>query len=354
MDALTDLNYLDVLATMWRNHTTTKPDDAPTVISTFAGCGGSSLGYSAAGFREVGAVEFDDHAATVFRQNFPGVPMHHQDIATVSGSDFAIPRGELDVFDGSPPCQGFSTSGRRHLSDPRNQLFREYVRLASELSPKVLVMENVSGMLKGKMRAIAKEVLQELRSCGDGYIVDAKLVTATFLGVPQRRQRVIFIGVRKDLGLQPRYPTPIQNIRTVRDALENVPPGNRPPLSDKMNTLAALMMPGDTGSHALGRAGKKKSYFDTNKLDWDRPSPTLCKYEQGTGGGCVLHPDKPERVTVSELKRLQSFPDEFDLTTPGDSDPMKSYLNQKARIGNSVPPLMMWYIADTIATMLKA
>jgi DNA (cytosine-5)-methyltransferase 1 len=105
-----------------------------------------------AGFRELLAVEWDDNAVATFRLNFPDVPVYHGDIARLSVEQVlemtGLQPGELDVFDGSPPCQGFSTAGKRQMDDPRNQLFREYVRLLRGLRPKVFVMENVSGLCR--------------------------------------------------------------------------------------------------------------------------------------------------------------------------------------------------------------
>ena len=134
----------------WREHLKPKAKDAPTVISLFAGCGGSSLGYSMAGYRELLAVEWDDHAVETFKLKFPDVPVWHGDIAELSIEEClritGLQPGDLDVLDGSSPCQGFSTAGKRKMDDGRNQLFREYVRLLRGLQPKVFVMENVSGM----------------------------------------------------------------------------------------------------------------------------------------------------------------------------------------------------------------
>jgi DNA (cytosine-5)-methyltransferase 1 len=111
-----------------------------------------------AGFRELLAVEWDDNAVATFKLNFPGVPVYHGDIGKLSVAEClertGLEPGQLDVFDGSPPCQGFSTAGKRKFDDDRNQLFREYVRLLRGLRPKVFVMENVSGMVKGKMKLI--------------------------------------------------------------------------------------------------------------------------------------------------------------------------------------------------------
>jgi DNA (cytosine-5)-methyltransferase 1 len=184
-----------------REHLAPREPNAPTVISLFAGCGGSSLGYSMAGFRELLAVEWDEHAVETFKLNFPDVPVWQGDIADFSVEEClkitGLEPGQLDVLDGSPPCQGFSTASRRKMEDGRNQLFKEYVRLLRGLRPKVLVMENVSGMVKGKMKLIFAEIMRELKA--SGYTVSAKLMNAMYYGVPQSRERMIFIGVREDL-----------------------------------------------------------------------------------------------------------------------------------------------------------
>ena len=194
-------NYPAHLEACWQEHLAPRAADAPTVVSLFAGCGGSSLGYSMAGFRELLAVEWDEHAVETFKANFPDVPVWQGDIAELSVEEYlrltGLQPGELDVLDGSPPCQGFSTAGRRKMDDGRNQLFQEYVRLLRGLRPKVLVMENVSGMVKGKMKLIFVEILRELKA--SGYKVSARLMNAMYFGVPQSRERMIFIGIREDL-----------------------------------------------------------------------------------------------------------------------------------------------------------
>ena len=119
-----------------------------TVVDTFSGGGGSSLGWKLAGFKELLAVEFDPDAITTFRMNFPEVNLFAGDIAKLSGEEAlritGLKPGELDVFSGSPPCQGFSMSGKRELADPRNSLFKEYARLLNTFKPKVFTFENIS------------------------------------------------------------------------------------------------------------------------------------------------------------------------------------------------------------------
>ena len=201
-------SYQEILAKAWQQHLAPREPDAPTVISLFAGAGGSSLGYSMAGYRELLAVEWDANAVETFKLNFPDVPVYHGDIAKLSVEEVlqrtGLQPGELDVLDGSPPCQGFSTAGKRDMADDRNQLFREYVRLLRGLRPKVFVMENVSGMVKGKMKLIFVEILKELKA--SGYKVSVRLMNAMYFHVPQSRQRLIFIGVREDVEGAPEHP----------------------------------------------------------------------------------------------------------------------------------------------------
>ncbi len=221
------IDYPAHLDAMWQKHLAPREPNAPTVISTFAGAGGSSLGYSMAGYRELLAVEWDNNAIETFKLNFPGVPVYHGDIAKLSVDDClgmaGIAPSELDVLDGSPPCQGFSTAGKRVMDDPRNQLFREYARLLRGLRPKVFVMENVSGMVKGKMKLVFVEILKELKA--SGYQVSARLLNAMYFHVPQSRERMIFIGVRDDLGVAPTHPRaegrPVNGNQLLPDTLTN-------------------------------------------------------------------------------------------------------------------------------------
>ena len=215
------VGYASSLDEAWAAHLAPKAKDAPTVVSLFGGCGGSSLGYSMAGYKEVLAVEWDAKACITFRANFPGVPVWDGDIHALTGPKaqalMGVAKGELDVLDGSPPCQGFSTAGKRVFDDGRNFLFREYVRLLRSLKPKTFVVENVSGLVKGKMRLIFTEILTDLKRCG--YNVSARLMNAKWFGVPQSRSRIIFIGVRKDLGIAPSHPSAQHGTVSLGEAL---------------------------------------------------------------------------------------------------------------------------------------
>ena len=339
------MTYAQTLTQAWQQHLAPKAPDAPRVVSTFAGCGGSSLGYSMAGFHELLAVEWEAHAAETFRHNFPHVPVFEGDIKDVDPAMLDLAPGELEVFDGSPPCQGFSTFGKRQIDDPRNQLFRQFTRLIEAWAPKTFVMENVSGMIKGSMKSLFVEILQALKAAAPGYRVSARLVDARYLGIPQMRQRLVFIGVREDLALDPVHPSPRprSEIVTVRQAIGDLTPDELGLVEwpgGRIVDLLRTMKPGESGATALVRAGKKGNKFSMVRLDWDRPSYTIVKHWGGDWAG-FFHPTKDRFLSVRELARLQSFPDEYDW---GES----SYRDIHARIGNSVPPLMMRAIASTL------
>jgi DNA (cytosine-5)-methyltransferase 1 len=328
--------YLDLLEQGWKAHLQLRDSGAPTVISLFAGCGGSSLGYSMAGFQELLAVEWDDNAVETFKLNFPDVPVYHGDITKLSVDKCLEMTGlvpyQLDVLDGSPPCQGFSTAGKRQMDDPRNQLFREYVRLLRGLKPKVFVMENVSGMVKGKMKLVFAEILRELKA--SGYRVSARLLNAMYFNVPQSRQRMIFIGVREDLGIEPSHPKAEGQPISVLQALEEIDNKtyNRP-LATVATEIWKHIKPGQNGTYY-----RPNYYMNSVKLDPRKPSPTIPKVVSGTGGH--MHWKEMRSMTMEEIRRLGSFPDGFRQ--------VGNFETQYMRIGNSVPPLFMRSIARHI------
>ena len=267
-------DYPALLAEAWAQAHAPREANAPTVISTFAGCGGSSLGYHMAGFRELLAVEWEQNAADTFRLNFPDVPLYHGDIAKLSVAEClrlaGVAPGELDVFDGSPPCQGFSTSGKREIGDGRNQLFREYCRLLTGLRPRAFVMENVSGMVKGDFKVIFAEILRTLKACG--YRVKVRLLNAMFYGVPQSRERMIFVGVRDDLGVEPSHPSGWSDPVALGVALRGLPDDGPPVTGDAVGALAK--MPPGTGNGGFRYLGHS---FGLMRTSFAKVSPTLTK-----------------------------------------------------------------------------
>jgi DNA (cytosine-5)-methyltransferase 1 len=338
------LNYAGELAASWHAHLAPRSPNAPTVISTFAGCGGSSLGYSMAGYRELLVVEFDAHAVETFGLNFPDVPVYHGDIAKLSVDEVLERTGlrprQLSVFDGSPPCQGFSTIGKREFDDARNQLFLEYVRLLAGLEPCAFVMENVSGLVKGKMRLIFRTMFEQLEAAGSiGYHVRAYLLNAKFYGVPQDRERVIVLGIRKDLATAGLEAPPIVTPRPIllQHAIDDLPAEpwrTLGPVNRRIWRNTAYGQAGSDVGLVWDSGAKSTSHFTHVKLNPYRPSPTLTK----SGSPNFLHWREPRSLTIAEAKRIASFPDAYQFEGGFDK--------QWARIGNSVPPFFMRAIAQ--------
>lgn len=325
---MTALDFIDKPLTI-----KTPPDF--TVVSTFAGCGGSSTGYVWAGGKVLLAVEWDKNAVDTYRLNYPDTPIYHGDIAKLSVEEClrltGLQPGQLDIFDGSPPCQGFSTAGKRNFEDDRNQLFREYVRLLKGLQPKVFVMENVSGMVKGKMKLIFAEIMRELKAAG--YSVKCQLMNTMYFGVPQSRQRVIFIGVRNDLGITPTHPKP-----------QTYPAGVV--LQDDVTPDLFV----SEKRFALLQAHKARHIAKGNGFAWQeikpgKPSTAIAKNMGMPGAGTKLIRDTQgyRYPTNLEVKQIGGYPYHYQFT---DRDSMIE------RIGNSVPPRFMMAVAEHIRDQL--
>jgi DNA (cytosine-5)-methyltransferase 1 len=329
------------------------------------------LGYHLAGFDERLAVEWDANACETLRLNFPNLKIYEGDIAKLSVDEAlslsGLKIGDLDVFDGSPPCQGFSTAGKREFADNRNQLFREFVRLLKGLQPKVFVMENVSGMVKGKMKLIFAEIMKELKSCG--YRVKARLLNAMYFGVPQSRERLIFIGVRQDLNcvtaedipqgarpdgqnppliaarfpIEPSYPRPTSMPITAGQALFDVrnDPQELEMLLEAGKNKSSyncwhLIKPGQSFSNIR----EDKNFFSAVKVNPDKPCPTVAKSNGNIGLSGLMHWAQRRRFTVAEFKRFCSFPDDYKFAG--------EWSDAVQRLGNAVMPLFMKAIAENI------
>jgi len=308
-----------------------------TVISLFAGCGGSSLGYKWAGYNELLAVDFEKNAVETFKLNFPDIPVWEKDIKQVIGKEILkfckIKKGQLDVLDGSPPCQGFSTAGKFNVNDIRNDLFKEYVRLINDLQPKVFVMENVSGMIKGKMKGKFIEIITTLKSLN--YQVKCKRLNSMWYNVPQSRERLIFIGVRNDLNLQPVFPKPNKNFIKFKDAVKECNGEMPPKLSKMFKDIIPQMKQGQSCDDI-----KKGKGHQTFRIFENKVCPTITKIIGGIGFGALIHPTENRVLSISEIKRVCSFPDNFKF--------IGKYQEQKARMGNAVMPKFMQAIAETI------
>jgi DNA (cytosine-5)-methyltransferase 1 len=292
-----------------------------TLVSLFAGCGGSSLGYKAIGFDIRLAVEWDKGAASIYRDNFPETTLHEGDINKMDVSEALrlteLKQGELDVLDGSPPCQGFSRDGSRRFADPRNTLFHEYVRLLQGMMPKAFIMENVAGLAQGKMKILFSEMTRALQDTG--YKVACRKLNAWWYRVPQSRERLIWVGIRDDIKGEPSHPQPmlrqpISVYQSFGASLVNVSPSQtHNDWSPVAMTLRASTLPQRTVSepHSV-------------------PNNAVRKLADGTA-------TRP--ITIEEAKVLQSFPPWFRI-------------QQYKYLGNSVPPLMAQAVGEHVAGIL--
>lgn len=372
----------------------------PVVIDLFCGAGGLSEGLRQAGFRPIVGVDFDKHAVATYRHNHPGVPVIEGDIETVTGDQLiALGRtSDIDLIAGGPSCQGFSTHGKRMQDDPRNFLFKHFVRLVEEVRPKMFLMENVKGMLTYEKGAFRRQI--EAAFAEIGYRTDFAHVVAADYGVPQMRHRILFIGTRIK-GLKLSFPRPthgdgepgLKPYVTVNEAIGDLPlmgrlfsAASRPyscppqnayqvycrtgspnsitlhvgrPLSNQAQSLAKHIGQGQglraVPVKALPDRFKVMRTISTgalrrdcttlyHRLDPDRPAYTItCNYKN-VASGPFLHPWEDRAISHREAARFMSFPDHYQFL--GASFPRQ--------IGNAVPPLMARAIGEELIKSLEA
>jgi DNA (cytosine-5)-methyltransferase 1 len=318
------------------------------VASVFCGAGGSSTGYRMAGYRVLAGVEAD--YTVLLRRDVRGLGADE----LLDACGLAV--GELDVLDGSPPCEPFSTAGKRDKTWNRvrdysgqrqrtDDLFFEYARLVDGVRPRVFVAENVTGLVKGRAKGYFKQIMVRLRELG--YRVQARTLDASWLGVPQARQRVIIIGVRDDLGAPPVFPEPQPHRFTVRDAIADLLPddvGLR--LVDRgahgverftdvdrkpSPTVCSLGMGVAVHSCVYLEQVTTSHGFDSKWKSLDEPATTILAEGPSTSG--VLRANGRRRhLTIPEVQRICAFPDDYVLTG--------SFQERWERLGDAVPPPM--------------
>lgn len=289
------------------------------------------------------AVEWNAQAAATYRHNFPRTQLFEGDIHLLSDADALelamLKPGELDVLDGSPPCQGFSTAGKRRFGDSRNRLFEQYVRMLNAFQPRAFVMENVGGLVKGKMKLAFAEMTLALKAAG--YKVCCRLLNAWWYGVAQDRRRLIWIGIRNDIHIpiEPSHPLPIcrrpisvdeafGSLRRSFGSLRNAQFKNGRKSSNGLAPTLEAMRPPMMIEH---HPGYKDAEFKTGL------SPTLA-----AGRRTRLRDGTATRyITIEEAKILQGFPDWFQI-------------NEYRVIGNSVSPPMARAVGEHVASLLKA
>lgn len=328
-------------------------------IELFAGAGGLALGLEQAGFEEVALIEIDKTACETLKLNRPKWNVLNEDIVEVSKRDllkeFNLKEGELDLISGGYPCQSFSYAGKKlGLDDVRGTMFYYYAEFIKQLKPKMFFAENVKGLTThdgGKTIETMINVFEDL-----GYKVEWKVLNAWDYGVAEKRQRVVIIGIRKDLidKVKFEYPAPHEYKPVLRDVLKNVPDSVGAKYPEKKKKVFDLVPPGGYWRDLPDDVAKeymKSCYYMgggrtgiARRLSWDEPSLTLtCSPMMKQTDRC--HPDESRPFTTREYARIQSFPDSWNF-----SGKMNDIYKQ---IGNAVPVNLAKCVGESIMNALN-
>lgn len=367
----------------------------PTVIDLFSGCGGMSWGLYKAGFKVLAGIDNWDRALETFQFNHPTAKTIEADIANLDPvsvmATLDLEPGVLDCLIGGPPCQGFSKNvpaAYRFLNDPRNQLFREFLRFVEAMLPKVVVMENVAEIYKAYNGSVRLEILEKLQELG--YETEVAVLYAPDYGIPQRRRRCFFFASRT--GIKPVLPPPvfgpehtntlfgtIKQYRSAWSAISDLPvlengDGYEPmeygqypeneyqaemregskvlydhitrELREKQFARISSLEPGQGIKNLPKKLRPKSGYSGAyGRLDFEMIAPTITRWVFHPGSGRFCHPREVRLLTIREAARLQSFSDDFRFTG--------TYIEKSHQVGNAVPPLIMQSMAKNIKVCLQ-
>lgn len=379
-----------------------------TAIDLFSGAGGISLGLEDAGYDVLLASDIDRASGLTHRANFPETKFIEGDVRRLTAPKImaatGLRRGELDLLIGGPPCQGFSIIGARVVHDPRNDLFREFLRLGETLRPRCIVIENVPGLATLGRGAVLTAIADGLTKAGYS-VAFAELLAAQY-GVPQMRWRMIFIGFRRDLDIPPGmgFPEPTHGRRRIGELVPNctIPPvdlagflttrdaiGDLPgidagteggkytgapfrPYQKEMraglkgelfNHYAPRLSPANLARISALKAGedwrdlprnllpdgmkraKRKDHTRRySRMTWEGIPRAIITRFRDPKSGEYSHPEQTRTISIREAARIQSFPDRFKFEG--------SYSEQYDQVGNAVPPRLMTAIAREVAACL--
>lgn len=345
------------------------------ILDLFCGAGGFSYGMEKnPHFKTLISLDNDEYAGNTFKLNMPWCDVHIGDITDDKVKNNIIQEARekgINMIIGGPPCQGFSNKGKKlGLEDPRNFLFREYLSFVKELQPEVFVIENVKALLSTSNGWFKKQILSAIEQLG--YFVDYGVLNAEEYGVPQSRERAIFICCKKQ---KITLPSPTRDIPvTVREAISDLAyheSGEGAPVElyreqpqsgyqrmmregseNLYNHVASKhkqvaidklkMIPPEKGKECLPPEllGNQKFKTTWGRLKWDEPSPTIDTRFDAASNGTNNHPFLNRAITPREAARIQSFDDRFIF--------YGSKVRIRKQIGNAVPPLMAKAIADKI------
>lgn len=328
----------------------TAPESDYTAIDLFAGAGGTALGLENAGFEHLAVNEFDRWAAATLKANRPSWNVIEGDVHSV---DFTSYRGMVDLVEGGFPCQAFSYAGKkRGFADTRGTLFHEFARVVDEVRPKIAIGENVRGLLTHDEGRTLNAMIATLQALG--YRVAYKILRSQYLDVPQKRERLIIIGVRNDVDAPLLFPRERNYTISLREAIGDRPQSEGMKYADWKRDVMDLVPQGGYWRHLpddVQRSYMKASYFLgggktglARRLHWDEPSLTLtCNPAQKQTERC--HPEETRPLNVREYARIQTFPDTWQFQG-GTSQQYK-------QIGNAVPVNLGYHLGMAARAMLS-
>ncbi len=295
----------------------------PTVISTFAGPGGSSIGYERAGFDVRAALDcapgkFSNAIIPTYKKNHPDTVHVTQDARETSADELLdaaeLERGEVDVIDGSPPCSPFSSSNTQTAwgNHESGTLFDRYTYFIKEIQPRIFVAENVPGLAEGKTKGYYKQLCQNLRDAG--YNLNVQRIDAAYLGAAHHRDRLIFIGIREDIGTPPTI-RPDSRPTTVREAWDGLNRDDEAVQSAKKRCERSVnykwfdkLPPDAKTSINEVRTDGETNGFSMYRLSYRKPSRTFTATR-----GELIHPKTTRYLTLNEAKRLTGLPDDYEV-----------------------------------------
>ncbi|ACK95857.1 DNA (cytosine-5-)-methyltransferase [Bacillus thuringiensis] len=304
------------------------------VISLFSGAGGLDLGFVQAGHQIIWANDIDKDAVETYKKNL-GNHIVLKDLKEVDTND--IP--DADIVIGGFPCQGFSVANRnRGTGDERNTLYLEMLRVIRDKKPTFFVAENVKGILSLDKGSVIKMICKDFENAG--YKVKYKLFNLADYGVPQKRERVIFIGVRNDMNFEYEFPMPTHEENPTFDLFNQNALQRWVSISE---VLAGLPEPSEDSkilNHVCSnyKIIENKNFTGHRMINPDKPSPTILARGNGKGGVVVIHhPSNTRRMSVRETAIIQGFPMDFEF--------IGSKTSCYRQIGNAVPPIFGKQIA---------
>lgn len=316
-----------------------------TFVSLFAGGGGLDLGFASAGFTPVFTTDIIESFCDTIRFNLPHHAVEAWDMNDLKGDYVKKRAGKVDFIIGGPPCQSFSILGNRGATlDPRGKLIFEYVRFIQELNPKGFLFENVPGLLNvngGKDWEMIQKFFNDT-----GYNIFWKKVNSAQYGVPQYRERVVLIGLKKKKEFQ----WPKERFAMSLNSNSFLPPPRTSALAMEYIDKAPNQIIRIHGERVAGRyskilPGERDRIDHTDRVHPNKPSGTVLVGSGGGGGRPFIHPFEHRHLTVREAARLQSFPDWWTF--------QGNVTSQYRQVGNAVPVLMAHHIAKSIQEALQ-